>query len=127
MTKRGRPRTIHVNRLDLLRGIRLAWIEDVGFLERELKSLQKNATGRPQFRADREARQCERHLQDLRKFGWVRYDLPRFMGRQLTASEKVVARRAMRRMAADGLIELAGLKATECRLTAKGLRELKRR
>jgi len=118
--RRGRPRTIHINPDDLLRGIHRAWKAEVAFFQRETKKLRKNSRGLPGFRVDREIAACQEQLRELRGEHWVPYDLPAFLGRNLSASEKVVARRVMREMESAGLIELDGAKASAARLTRKG-------
>ncbi len=123
--RRGRPRTIRIEPDDLLRGIFREWQADIERLETELERIRQNATGRPPFRVRCEAADCDRQLEDLRKFGWTKYNLPAFLGRELSRSEAVVCRRVMRQMADAGLIALSPAgRATEARLTKAGLRRL---
>jgi len=125
---RGRPRTIHISSGDLLAGIHSAWQADIVTLQAEIKQLRcelrKRFPLRPRFQLEREALNLGRILKEVRADRWTPYDLPRFLNRKLSPSEKVVARRVLRELESDGLIELAGEKATEARLTKAGLEQI---
>lgn len=103
-------RTIIVDRDAILAGIKRAVAEDVDNFSAELDAevAAKNyLTGR--------LRGALRQAKD----GWTKYDLPRFVGRELTPSERIRHQEAIRDMEANGLVEIFGAKAREIRLTGK--------
>ena len=117
---RGRPPTIHISDDDLLNGINAAWQADVRSLSRRLAraraALAKASYGYEKGRLQQDILHAEDDLAELQCSRWVRYDLARFLGRELTASEKVKARAALRTLEAAGRVQLAGGRATAVRV-----------
>ena len=119
--KMGRPRTIHVDRLALLAGISRATADQVAHLGSEhvrVKGLHEARTIDYARLVNLQA--AIYHEQESIEAWGVVYDLFAFTGRELSPSERIRHQQAIRRLAADGVVELTGRRATRVRLTAAG-------
>lgn len=107
--------SIIVDRIGLLRAIQRAAQDDLKAAERALGPRPWH--GRiGELLAAREVAEA----------GWTHYDLQRFVGRDLTPSERIRHQQAIRELEAAGLVELSGVRATAVRITELGRAEIKR-
>jgi len=115
----GRPATIHIDRLAVLRNIANAIVTKRAALEAEREALAARMAAGEQ-RRPMYSRDCpETWLKDLQING-IAYDLPAFLGRWPTSSERIRTQQAIRQLAADGLVELIGDKARRVLVTPAG-------
>lgn len=122
----GRPRTIHIDPHDLLRGVAAAMAADVAALEGEIEAIRAavKAGEADRFWSVQNIHQIDQTKQALLRWG-VAYDLERFTGRSLTASERIRAQQAMRRLHDEGLVDLPGRRATTVAITPAGVEALR--
>src|SRR5690606_32476916 len=108
----GRPKTIHVDPLALLRAIGRATRADLERLESEIADLdrRKNA-GELGWGAWQEDRHIAIFDKEAIERDGVKYDLPRFAGRELSGSERIRHQQAIRQLEAEGLVAIHGAKA----------------
>jgi hypothetical protein len=119
----GRPRTINVNRDELLAGIDKALQADIAVLEAELSDClaERETHTYSSYRIDQTIGTIRREIEYRRVSGWVAYNVERFADRELTPSEKIRHQQSLRSMEQAGLVELSGIRATLARLTDTGL------
>lgn len=111
-----RPQTIYVDRDRMLLGINQATVETIAELEQSCRA--RRAAGDPFYGKDGV------ELDEVRNFGGIRIDFPRFVGKFLTDSERLRHQQALRAMEAAGLVLLDGIKARRVKLTIAGLARL---
>jgi hypothetical protein len=121
----GRPKTIFIDRDQLLVGIWQAVHDDLALLQAELDRLStKMETSIYSYERSRFSQQIahlRRAITNQEKDGWVVYNTERFSQRELTPSERLRVQQALRSMETGGLLQIEGAKATALRLTAAGL------
>ena len=116
------PRTIVVDRNALLIGIHRHVEDSLYCIDRAQELLGE--TWRPRCGSGYQpwwtARSALSTLRQNIAIGWVRYDLPAFLGRELTDSERTRYNQAVREMEDAELVEIFGKKITEIRLAEAG-------
>ena len=108
----GRPRTIHIDRMQVLVGI-------VNATERQRSAINAELAELPGG-----SRKSTRRLRwEFTEFleGGVKYDLHEFCG-ELTPSERIRVGEAIRQLRDDGLVLLHGARATRVLVTAAGIK-----
>jgi hypothetical protein len=121
----ARPRSIHVCPADLLAGIGQAIQSDLAALDAAIQEAEAAYAAR-RNRYD----SGWHHLCDLRAWrgeierDGVRYNLERFAGRELTASERIRWQQSVRKIEAAGLVAIDGKKARHVKMTEAGWQAL---
>jgi hypothetical protein len=112
----GRPKTIIVDPLDVLRGIIATFDADVADMDSKLAAANAAASD---FYANQEAYRIERQRRDIVERG-TEYRLERFAGRALTASERIRWQQTIRQLEGDGLAAIDGVTARRVKPTDAG-------
>jgi hypothetical protein len=112
----GRPKTIIVDPLDVLRGIVATFDADLADIDSKLAAA--NAAARDFF-SNQEAYRIERQRRDIVERG-TEYRLERFAGRALTASERIRWQQMIRKLEGDGLLAIEGIAARRVKPTDAG-------
>lgn len=106
----GRPKTIHVDRLGLLRVIAQQVVKNVAGIDRELAEIRAEYTVRDWQRVCDLNRERQAVLSPEQ-------NLQQWAGRALTDSERIRHQQAVRQLESDGLLVRAGRRVS---LTAAG-------
>ena len=118
----ARPKTIHIDPLQVLRGIADATAAKLAAIEAVREAIATGKRPRPTFSIDHP----DTWLRDLERDG-VEYDLPTFLGYFPTDSERIRAQQAIRGLERDELVEIQGIKARRIKLTPAGAAKLETR
>ena len=118
----GRPRTIEIDDLDILRGIErvtTATVESLRAESAEFEKRSNEAHGPIRFTWSRHQWVCDEEIKHISQYG-VEYDIPAFFGREPSSTERIRIQQAIRRMDDAGDVEIFGKRAARVRITEQG-------
>ena len=116
-----RPKTSHVDRDALLAAILADELAIVAAIDQRLAKLTPDDNHRMSRTRYGFCNRQHELVSERRAACWVAYDLDHLVGRHLTDSERVITRKALREMEADGLFYLdPPTRPTAIKLTPDG-------
>lgn len=126
----GRPKLHDIDAGKLLASITSIYTTSLESVRSELAAAElieqdrANVAREVYYDAFHAAHTCRRELAVLESDG-IPYDLPAFLGYLPTASQRILAQTAIRKLEADGLVTLLGAKARWIKPTAAGIAKVK--